>query len=375
MRRGAIPRDVVKLVEAIIDDVAENGLEAALQYSEKFDGVRPDKPLIEPKSTADGEIIEAVAAVAASIERLYTKLVPRDVVDVYGGAVRAIMWRPVKKVALYIPARYISTLAMLTTPAKVAGVEEIYVVTPPRGVTEAFLAAAERLGVRAVLQLGGAHGLAYAVMHLGVDLIAGPGGLYVQAAKYVLSQYVGIDGFEGPTELVVYAEGVDPETAVRGALAQLEHGPTSFAYLLSPDETLLREALEIYKREKTSSMGPLEVKKVVDYREAAEVIDQIAPEHLEVWGRRELAYLVRNVGAVSVNIPSPYLDYAGGISHVLPTGGSARWRGALTPYTFMKPVGIVERLGELQLLNQAEKLAEYEGFVKHLEALRKATRL
>ena len=134
------------------------------------------------------------------------------------GSMRLVSWRPVDKAALYVPARYISTLVMLAVPASLAGVREIYVVTPPRGVTEELLAVAKELGVKGVLQIGGPHGLAYAVFHIGVDVVAGPGGLYVQAGKYVLSQYVGVDGIEGPTELVVYAEGVAPEVAAKGAM-------------------------------------------------------------------------------------------------------------------------------------------------------------
>lgn len=367
--RGAIPREVVKAVESIIDEVGERGLAAALEYSERLDGVRPEEPLVKPRRGEPSDVVKAALEVARSLEKLYRETTPRNVVDYHGGVMRAVVWKAVNSVAIYVPAGYLSTLVMTVVPARVAGVGEIYVVTPPRGVTEELLTTAGELGVRAVLQLGGSHGLAYAVFHLGVDMVAGPGGLYVQAAKYVLSQYVGIDGIEGPTELVTYAEGTPPEVAVAGALAQLEHGPTSIAYLLSPDVELLQSALEIYRRERTSTMGPLEVRKVADYREAAGVIDKIAPEHLEVWGRRELAYLVKNVGAISVNMTSPYLDYAAGISHVLPTGGSARWRGALTPVTFMKAVGIAEAVGELELLHAAEALAAYEKFPRHHAAL------
>lgn len=367
--RRLIPREVVKTVESIIDEVETKGLTAALEYSQKLDGVKPDKPLITPRRGEHNSVIKAALEVAQSLEKLYRQMTPHNVIDYYGGVARAVVWKAVNSVALYVPAGYISTLVMTAVPAKVAGVGEIYIVTPPRGVTEELLTVANELGVGAVLQLGGPHGLAYAVFHLGVDIVAGPGGLYVQAAKYVLSQYVGIDGVEGPTELVTYAEGVTPEVATAGVLAQLEHGPTSVAYLLSPDEKLLQTAMEIYKREKTSSMGPLEVRKVSNYREAAEVIDEIAPEHLEIWGRRELAYIVKNVGAISVNLTSPYLDYAAGISHVLPTGGSARWRGVLTPATFMKAIGIAEAVGELELLQAAEALAVYEKFQRHYAAL------
>jgi len=365
-----LPRDVVKAVEQIIDDVAARGLDAALEYSRRLDGTAPESPLLEPRPGGDPEVVAAALKAAEALETFYRKLTPSGAADYYGGVLRVVQWRPVRSAALYVPARYISTLVMLAVPAKTAGVEKIYVVTPPKGATPELLAVAKDLGVSAVVPIGGPQGLAYAVFHLGIDVAAGPGGLYVQAAKYVLSQYVGIDGIEGPTELVVYAEGVDAETAMRGVLAQLEHGPTSFAHLLSPDAQLLRRAEEIYAREKTSSMGPLKTHLVADVEEAVRLIDEVAPEHLEVWGRREVAYRVRNVGAVSVNMPSPYLDYAAGISHVLPTGGSARWRGIITPHTFMKPIGIAEAAGPLQLLDAARKLAEYEGFPHHREALR-----
>ncbi|MGB9704124.1 MAG: histidinol dehydrogenase [Pyrobaculum sp.] len=368
MRRG-FPRDVLESVSKIIDDVEGGGLSAALEYSRRLDGVVPENHLVAPRPGGDVEVVSAALAAAESLRRFYEKMAPPSAADYYSGVLRTALWRPVRSVGLYVPARYISTLVMLAVPAKIAGVDEIYVVTPPRGVTDELLAVARELGVKAVLAIGGPHGLAYAVHHLGVDMLAGPGGLYVQAAKYLLSQHVGIDGIEGPTELVVYAESVAPDTAARGALAQLEHGPTSFAYVLSPDPELLRGVEEIYKREKTSSMGPLETRRVSGVEEAVNLIERIAPEHLEVWGRREVAYRVRNVGAVSVNMPSPYLDYVAGISHVLPTGGSARWRGIVTPLTFMKAVGIAEAVGELALLEAARKLAEYEGFQLHRRAL------
>lgn len=364
-----LPRDAVKAVEPIIDDVAARGLDAALEYSRRLDGAAPEKPLIEPRPGGDPEVVTAALKAAEALETLYRRLLPSGAADYYGGVLRVVRWVPVRRIALYVPARYISTLVMLAVPAKAAGVEEIYAVTPPKGVTPELLAVAKELGVSAVVSLGGPHGLAYAVFHLGIDAVAGPGGLYVQAAKYVLSQYVGIDGIEGPTELVVYAEGVDAETAMRGVLAQLEHGPTSFAHFITPDPQLLRKAEEIYAREKTSSMGPLKTHLVAGVEEAVKLIDEIAPEHLEVWGRREVAYRVRNVGAVSVNMSSPYLDYAAGISHVLPTGGSARWRGIITPHTFMKPIGMAEAVGPLQLLDAARKLAEYEDFPYHRKAL------
>lgn len=370
--RELLPEEALRAAAEIVDDVRARGLAAALEWSRRLDGVEPGDVVVPPRrdQAADGAVVEAALEAAKSLERVYARLRPADVVDYYEGVLRAVSWRPVESAALYVPARYISTLVMLAVPARAAGVGEIYVVTPPRGVTPELLTVAERLGVRGVVSLGGPQGLAYAAFQIGVDLLAGPGGVYVQAAKYLLSRYVGIDGIEGPTELVVYAEGVEPRRAVAGALAQLEHGPASFALFLSRDRSLVEAAEGIYLRERTSSMGALEARTVSSLEEAAGIIDGVAPEHLEVWGAPQLAQMVRNAGAISVDAPSPLLDYVAGISHVLPTGGSARWRGAVTPLTFMKPVGLAWLLADTRLREYAVRLAEYEGFKRHADALR-----
>ena len=370
--RESLPQEALRAAAEIVDDVRARGLAAVLEWSRKLDGVEPGDVVVPPRrdQAADGAVVEAALEAAKSLERVYARLRPADVVDYYEGVLRAVSWRPVERAALYVPARYISTLVMLAVPARAAGVGEIYVVTPPKGVTPELLTVAERLGVRGVVSLGGPQGLAYAAFQIGVDLLAGPGGVYVQAAKYLLSRYVGIDGIEGPTELVVYAEGVEPRRAIAGALAQLEHGPASFALFLSRDRSLVEAAEGIYLRERTSSMGALEARAVSSLGEAAGIIDEVAPEHLEVWGAPQLAQMVRNAGAISVDAPSPLLDYVAGISHVLPTGGSARWRGAVTPLTFMKPVGLAWLLADTRLREYAVRLAEYEGFKRHADALR-----
>jgi histidinol dehydrogenase len=370
--RESLPQEALRAAAEIVDDVRARGLAAAFEWSRRLDGVEPGDVVVPPRrdQAADGAVVEAALEAAKSLERVYARLRPADVVDYYEGVLRAVSWRPVERAALYVPARYISTLVMLAVPARAAGVGEIYVVTPPKGVTPELLTVAERLGVRGVVSLGGPQGLAYAAFQIGVDLLAGPGGVYVQAAKYLLSRYVGIDGIEGPTELVVYAEGVEPRRAIAGALAQLEHGPASFALFLSRDRSLVEAAEGIYLRERTSSMGALEARAVSSLGEAAGIIDEVAPEHLEVWGAPQLAQMVRNAGAISVDAPSPLLDYVAGISHVLPTGGSARWRGAVTPLTFMKPVGLAWLLADTRLREYAVRLAEYEGFKRHADALR-----
>jgi histidinol dehydrogenase (EC 1.1.1.23) len=180
--REPLPEEALRAAAEIVDDVRARGLAAALEWSRRLDGVEPGDVVVTPRGdqAADGAVVEAALEAAKSLERVYARLRPADVVDYYEGVLRAVSWRPVERAALYVPARYISTLVMLAVPARAAGVGEIYVVTPPRGVTPELLTVAERLGVRGVVSLGGPQGLAYAAFQIGVDLLAGPGGVYVQ---------------------------------------------------------------------------------------------------------------------------------------------------------------------------------------------------
>ncbi len=371
-RVGGIEKYLAE-VAAIIEGVKRGGLEALLRYSAEMDGMVPDKLLLTPGDVGgDGRVIEASLEAARSLREFYRGVaVSGDIADEYMGIRREVKCGPVRRVALYVPARYISTLVMGVVPAVVAGVDEIYVVTPPRGLTPEIVTLSYKLGVRGIVPLGGAHGVAAVALGIGVpkvDKVTGPGSIYVQAAKLLLSQYVGIDGFEGPTELAIYTES-DGKAAARDALAQLEHGPASFALVISPSE----EALEYVERAYAEAASAERLGAIytmnMGQREAADVINELAPEHVEIIGAPHLADRITNAGVVSVDTPSALLDYVAGISHILPTGGAARWRGVITPMDYLKCVGYVREAARSPLREAAKVLAEYEGMDRHRYSL------
>ncbi len=360
-------------VSAIIEDVRSGGVDAVLRYSAEFDGISPERLLVAPyEAGGDSRVLDAALEAAASLKTFYQRFaVPRIGGDEYMGIHREVRCLPVRRIALYVPARYISTLIMGVVPATVAGVDEIYVVTPPRGLTPEVVTLSYRLGVKGIVPLGGAHGVAAVALGIGVpkvDKVVGPGSVYVQVAKLLLSPYVGIDGFEGPTELVVYTES-DGKAAARDALAQLEHGASSFALVISPSEDALEYVERAYaEATATERLGSLYTMRLGP-SEAVDVINALAPEHVGIIGAPHLAEHITNAGIVSIDTPPALLDYAAGISHILPTGGAAKWRGVVTPMDYLKCVGYVWERYRSPLREPAKVLSRYEGMRRHFESL------
>ncbi|MGC8544220.1 MAG: histidinol dehydrogenase, partial [Vulcanisaeta sp.] len=256
--------------------------------------------------------------------------------------------------------------------ARVAGVEELIVTTPPNkdgSISPEIAYVALKLNAR-VFRVGGPQ--AIAAMAFGtrsiprVDKIVGPGNAYVQAAKYLVSQYVGIDGIEGPTELVVCADpSVNPEIVALDLMAQLEHN-SAIAVLLTWDEKYL-SAIE-------SRLGNLDyVSTLVDGpKDCTNLINELAPEHVTLWGLDHMVNDIRNAGAISISTPSAMIDYVAGPSHVLPTESSARWRGVLSVYDFIKPVAYVKAVNKDlvgELARHGTALAMREGFNNHARSI------
>ncbi len=280
---------------------------------------------------------------------------------------------PIRRVGIYVPrGGYFSTLIMTGVIAKVAGVEELVVTTPPNkdgSVSPEIAYVALKLNAR-VFRVGGPQ--AIAAMAFGtrsipkVDKIVGPGNAYVQAAKYLVSQYVGIDGIEGPTELVVCADpSVDPGIVALDVMAQLEHG-SAIAVIITWDEKYL-DAIE----SRLSGLNYLST--LVDGPgDCVDLINELAPEHVTLWGLENLVNGIRNAGAVSISTPSAMIDYIAGPSHVLPTESSARWRGALSVYDFLKPVVYVKAINRdlvSDLARHGASLAVREGFSNHAKSI------
>ncbi|MEL7060615.1 MAG: histidinol dehydrogenase [Acidobacteriota bacterium] len=304
--------------------------------------------------------------------------------------------RPLRRVGVYVPggrATYPSTVVMTVVPARLAGVEEIVVATPKAALdrSPALCHALERLGVDEVWGVGGAH--AVAAMAYGtqsverVDKIVGPGNAWVTAAKHLVSTHVAIDALAGPSEVVIVAtDGADAEVVAADLLAQAEHDPQATAVLVTDRRSFARQVGRAAKRRvrdldtgrtATVSLATRGAAIVVrDLEEALQVVDRIAPEHLQLVGRgaESIAERVRNAGAIFLGASTPEVfgDYIAGPSHVLPTAGTARFSSALGVEDFVRRSHLVRfsSAAARRYAAPAAKLADIEGLPAHAAAAR-----
>jgi histidinol dehydrogenase len=397
---GDGPLDAVR---AIIAEVRTGGDAALRDLTERFDGCRIDDlrvPAAELQAAFDAASprLRAALDVAAARIRDYHALQlaePEVAVDRDGISVRELS-RPVGRAGLYVPggrASYPSTVLMTAIPARVAGVAEVALCVPPGPdgrVSQATLAAAALAGVDEVYRVGGAQAiaaLAYGTETIRpVDVIVGPGNVYVALAKREVAGVVGIDAFAGPSEVVVVADGSVPaEFAAADLLAQTEHGPGGSAVLVTWDlevvdavERALDELLARAPRRDeivtTLRSGGRAI--VVDDAVAAiDVVNEIAPEHLELLTTDPDAFvpLVRNAGAIFCGpwAPAAVGDYVAGVNHVLPTARTARFAGPLRVDTFRKHTHVVHvtEAGLAGVAPALEALAEAEGLAAHAESV------
>ena len=381
--RGLLPRaalDVSAATEAvrpIVESVREHGFDAVLEASERFDGVRPAELRVPASALADAErdlepdVRAALRECIDRARRVHTDQRRPDVTTqvVPDGTVTE-RWIPVGRVGLYVPgglARYPSTVVMNVVPAQVAGVGSLAVASPPQREyggrpDPRILAACALLGVDEVYAVGGAQAIAmfaYGVVGVeSVDLVTGPGNVYVTAAKRLLRGVIGIDAEAGPTEIAILADdSADPVHVAADLISQAEHDTLAASVLvsLSPtlvdavDAELVRQVAATKHQERITAAltGPQSGAVLVDDLEAGlRVVDAYAAEHLEIQTRdaREVAMRVRNAGAIFVGPHSPVSlgDYCAGSNHVLPTGGCARHSSGLSVDTFLRGVHIVE---------------------------------
>jgi histidinol dehydrogenase len=381
--RGLLPRasadvdSVVEQVRPIIDAVREGGAEAALDLCARFDKVRPVAVRVPPQTLAGAlsALDSAVrAALEVSIERarkVHADQRRRDVVtDVVPGGTVTERFLPVRRVGLYAPgglAVYPSSVVMNVVPAQEAGVESLVLLSPPQAEHGGLphptvLAAAALLGVEEVWAVGGAQGVALAAYGDGelepVDMVTGPGNIYVTAAKRLLRGLIGIDAEAGTTEIAVLADDTaDPVHVAADLISQAEHDPNAASVLVTDSDELV-EAVEAELTRQVAATKHTErigvalsgsqsgVVMVTGIDDGVAVVDAYAAEHLEIQTRdaREVAFRVRNAGAIFVGPWSPVSlgDYCAGSNHVLPTGGCARHSGGLSVQTFLRGVHVVE---------------------------------
>ena len=369
----------IPVAAEIIRDVRERGADALAEQADRFDGGRAAAIRVDPAT-----ITAAVAKLPRQIRAALDEVIGREraasraqvpapaVTTLAPGATIAQRWQPVDRVGLYVPggkAVYPSSVVMNVVPAQVAGVGSIALASPPQTafdheVHPLILGVAGVLGVDEVYAMGGAGAigaLAYGVPSLSlepVDVVAGPGNVYVAAAKRVVQGDVGIDAEAGPSEVLVIADaGADPVVVAADLISQAEHDESAAAVLVtvSPEladavrAELERQVAQTSARERVlvALAGPQSAIVLVDDLDtAARVSDAYAPEHLEIQTADPGAILdrVSHAGAIFLGTHSPVSlgDYLAGSNHILPTGGTARFTSGISAVTFLRPQQVVQ---------------------------------
>jgi histidinol dehydrogenase len=386
-------------VAEICARVLADGDEALRELGKRFDGWAPAPG--ESFEVSKRDLVAAAdrlppadrAALEFAAERIRDfnsrQLQPASI----GSPGLKLVTRPVRRAGVYAPggrAAYPSTVLMTVIPARVAGVTEVVLATPPRpdgSVPSAILAAAHIAGVDAVFRVGGAQAiaaLAYGTASIPrVDVVAGPGNIFVTLAKKEVFGSVGVDGIAGPTEVVVVADGKARADFVAADLAaQLEHDPLAWGILVTDSQQLadrVEEELESLLRglERAEIIREANCCLIVadDMEQAMHVADDFAPEHLLIMAAdaERLAAQVHNAGAVFVGAYAtvPLGDYAAGPNHTLPTSGAARYGSPLGVHTFLKRTSVLSlNRGDLETLREASvRLAEMEGLSAHAHAI------
>jgi histidinol dehydrogenase len=402
-RHLEVDPDVAATVRGLIDDVRERGDEALLDLTLKFDGadlrdrglvVAPEE-FLAASDAVPASLRGALDALVLRLEALSARQLPQPWEVEEEGVRAGEIVRPLRAAGCYVPggrASYPSSVAMTVVPARVAGVEEIVVCNPPGpdgSILPAVLYAAERAGATKVVKTGGAQ--AIAAMALGtesvpaVDRIVGPGNAYVTEAKRQLMGQVGIDGLAGPSELVLVADRTaDARLIAADLVTQAEHDPEAVAVFVTTDashvepvraaveEELLRaDRREIIEQSLATSRAVV----VADLDSAAEVVNDIAPEHLQVVTEDSGAFvsLVRNAGAIFLRetTPVPFGDYGVASNHVLPTAGTARFASGLRASDFVTVSSVVylDADAARRLAPEVTEIARAEGLTAHARAV------
>ena len=367
-RSGETDKKVTASVTEILDNVKARGDEAVREYTMKFDGRCPEQMEVtraqmeEAVVKADPRFVEALRNAMENIREFHSRQKQQSFIDAKSnGVMMGQRIRGLKRVGLYVPggtAAYPSSVLMNAVPAKIAGVEEVIMVTPPLKDGTAnpdILVAAALAGVDRIFLMGGAQAvgaLAYGTETIPkVDKIVGPGNIFVATAKRILYGVVDIDMIAGPSEILVMADSTaNPKFLAADLMSQAEHDVLASSILLTTDRTVAEKTLEELERQ----MAKLSRKEIIekslrDYGamivcrsvdEMVELANELAPEHLEVMMDNPMAYLGRldNAGSVFLGqyAPEPLGDYYAGPNHVLPTSGTARFFSPLGVDSFIK---------------------------------------
>jgi histidinol dehydrogenase len=396
-------------VREVLQAIKRQGDKALLHYTEEFDHQTlsidqlrvSGSELDAAYQQVSKELLDAIQLAAKQIEAFHRQRVPKSWVQ-FGDddVVLGKRYTPVDRAGLYVPggrACYPSTVLMNAIPAKVAKVPQIVMVTPPgsdKTINPAVLVAAQEAGVQEIYRVGGAQAiaaLAYGTETIPkVDVITGPGNIYVTLAKKLVYGTVGIDSLAGPSEVLIIAdEAANPVYIAADLLAQAEHDPMAAAILLTSEAQLAKQVQKEVERQLKDHPRRLLTEKAIAHfglivlvdslDEAAELSNEFAPEHLELeiaepW---DLLEKIRHAGAIFLGHSTPEAvgDYLAGPNHTLPTSGAARYASALGVETFMKHSSLIQYSSTAldKVSSAIQALAEAEGLPSHADSVRLRT--
>lgn len=407
-RGGVDVNAVLPTVAPIVEAVREGGAEAALEYGERFDHIRPAS--VRVPADVIGQASESLAPdVRAGLEeairrirKVHAEQKPQPhTTTLANGATVEETFLPVSRVGLYVPggkAVYPSSVLMNVIPAQEAGAESMVVCSPPQAEFGGWphptiLAACALLGVDEVWAVGGAQAVALMAYGDGaaqlepVDMVTGPGNVFVAAAKRLVNGVVGIDAEAGPSEIAIIADdSADPEYVALDLISQAEHDENAASVLFTASATLAERVREVVEKRASETLNAQRAASALGGEQSGVVLvrdldaavlaaNAYAAEHLEIHTRnpREVAARITNAGAIFVGpySPVPLGDYIAGSNHVLPTSGTARFNAGLSTHTFLKPVNLIEydRAALAEVGNAIIALATEEQLPAHGEAI------
>ncbi|WP_034449660.1 histidinol dehydrogenase [Butyrivibrio sp. AE2032] len=399
-------KPVITVVQDVIDDIRENGDEALLKYTEKFDKVKltadqlrvTEKEIEDAIASVDPELLTVMKKAASNIRRFHEEQKEHGfMMDCGKGSKIGVRVRPISIAGIYVPggtAPLPSTVLMDVIPASVAGVERIVFATPPRKdgtIAPVILAAASIAGATEIYRMGGSQ--AIAAMAYGtetvprVDKICGPGNIYVNTAKRLVFGQVDIDMFAGPSEILIIADKTaNPDFVAADMLSQAEHDKMASAIVLTDSRELAEKILECAdRRSEMADRKEILVKSMEDYcaiivcdslDTAIDFSEEIAPEHLElcVENPELLSNKINNCGAMFLGnySPEPLGDYFAGPNHTLPTSGTARFFSPLNTGDFYKKMSVINYNEEMlrDVYKDVAAFADSEGLSCHAAAVR-----
>ena len=403
-RRKEDDAAIAESVRSILQDVREDGDRALFVYSERFDGSVLDHSTMfvtrdeigQAYAALDPALLASIKKAAANVLAYHERDPMRDDVRTEGGRTTGYVVRPVERAGIYVPggtAPLFSSVLMGVLPAKAAGVPHIWVATPAKNgkVHPAVIAAADICGAEKILKVGGAQAVAafaYGTESVPkMDVIAGPGNIFVTLAKKEVYGQVGIDMLAGPSEILIIADNKqDPAFVAADVLSQAEHDVRARALLLTDDagfavrvQSEVEAQLEKLTRRDIAAQSLQAAGGIILVRsmeEACDLANEIAPEHLEIATENceQLLPRIRNAGAVFLGswTSEPIGDYFAGPDHTLPTGGTARYFQVLNQNTFLRKMSVIRYTKEAVRADAADiiRLAEAEGLSAHANAVR-----